>query len=79
MSIEKLEKTKKSFTERYNFIRTQEPLREIIYSLLDVQNYMREVVNTFKDQSDEIANLRQELAKKEDCIDYDNIKVGGND
>jgi len=79
MSIEKLEKTKKSFTERYNFIRTQEPLREIMYSLLDVQNYMVETINTFKDQSDEIANLRQELAKKEDIIDVNEIKVGGTD
>jgi len=74
MSIEKLEKTKESFTERYNFIRTQEPLREIIYSLLDVQNYMREVIDTLKDQSDEIANLRQELAKKEDIIEVNEIR-----
>jgi len=41
--------------------------------------FMGEIINTFKDQSDEIANLRQELAKKEDVIDVNNIKIGGTD
>ena len=41
--------------------------------------FFEEVINTFKDQSDELADLRQELAKREDAIDYDNIKIGGTD
>jgi len=66
MSIEKLEKI---FDDYY--YRSQ--------SALNIGKFMLMIIDTFKDQSDMIANLRQELAKKEDCIDYNNIKVGGND
>jgi len=44
-----------------------------------IQNFMLETLCAFKCQSDEIADLKQQFAKKEDCIDYNNIKVGGTD
>jgi len=40
----------------------------------DISKFMQTTIDLFKDQSDEIANLRQELAKKEDVIDVNEIK-----
>lgn len=40
--------------------------------------FFEAIVDTFKHQSDQIADLRQELAKK-DAIDINSIKVGGTD
>jgi len=74
MSIEKLEKIRKLLQDFYEGGAFREHNRLIL-----MDNFIRTTIDTLKDQSDEIANLRQELAKKEDCIDYDNIKVGGND
>jgi len=61
MSIEKLEKI---FDEYYN-------KRQ---SALNIGEFMLMIIDTLKDQSDEIANLRQELAKKEDVIEVNEIK-----
>jgi len=38
-----------------------------------------EICTTLKDQSDMIADLQQQLAQKEDAIDYNNIKGGFTD
>jgi len=61
MSVAKLEKI---FDDYYN--KSQ--------SALNIGKFMLMIIDTLKDQSDEIANLRQELAKKEDVIDVNNIK-----
>lgn len=68
MSIEKLEEIIDKYIEDY---------QNGITANLNVFSY--EVISTFKDQSDMIADLRQELAKKEDKIDVNNIKIGGTD
>jgi len=39
-----------------------------------ISRFMESTIDTFKDQSDEIANLRQELAKKEDVIEVNELK-----
>jgi len=51
MSIEKLEDILIDYLEC-------EPVGD------DISQFMQTTIDTFKDQSDEIANLRQELAKK---------------
>jgi len=38
---------------------------------------MLSTIKTFKDLSDQIADLRKQIAEME--IDYDNVKIGGND
>ena len=40
--------------------------------------FFEEVINTFKDQSDMIADLRKELAQKEDVITLSEIKEVSN-
>ena len=52
-----------------------------------IQNFMTEVINTFKSQSKEITELRSKVRKLEQAKTYfpftekeiRNIKVGGND
>lgn len=66
MSIENLEKTIEINIEDYNKGET-----------VSLVPFMLEVIETFKDQSDQIADLRKYIA--ETLIDYDNIKIGGND
>jgi len=66
MSIEKLEDILIDYLE-------YEPVGD------NISIFMQTAIDTFKDQSDMIANLRQELAKKEDVIEVNNIKIGGTD
>jgi len=72
MSIEKLEEIKDKYNNTFND-------ESQTYRELHTLEFMFEAINTFKDQSDEIANLRQDLAKKEDVIEVNNIKIGGTD
>ncbi len=62
MSIEKLEKAKEYFlnVDKFND-------REAI------DWFMKFTINIFKDQSDEIAELKKELAQKEDAIDIGDV------
>jgi len=69
MGIESLEKIRKLSQDFYEGGAFREHNRLIL-----VDNFMQTTIDTLKDQSDEIANLRQELAKKEDVIEVNNIK-----
>ena len=62
-------------------IKKLEEVKEMVFNdNISYMNYLVEnVIDALKDHSDQIADLRQELAKKENCIDYDNIKIGGTD
>ena len=62
MSIEKLEKTYVNYIQR--------PRQSGHY----IGMFMQYTIDTFKEQSDMIAELRQELAQKEDSINVNNIK-----
>jgi len=72
MSIEKLEELKDWVLPRthqyYDTCRTYNTGSAEIYKILDL------LIPILKDQSDEIANLRQELAKKEDVIEVNELK-----
>ena len=72
MSIKMLEKTKNKYIK--DFIG-----ENVSYADSYMFNFMQEVINTFLHQSDQIADLRQELAQKQDVIDIDTIKIGGTD
>ena len=78
MIIKRLDEIKRNFTEKYNIIRTQEPLQGIIYSLLDVQNFMVETKNIFKSQQAQIADLTKRIKALEQEGSYfkraENIK-----
>lgn len=63
MSIEKLEKIMDFYIEDYRNGKT-----------VNLCIFLTEVIDTFKHQSNQIADLRQELSKKEDVIDVNNIK-----
>ena len=67
MSIEKLEKTYVDYIQR--------PRQYQHY----IGMFMQYTINVLKDQSDMIADLRKQLAQKEDKIDVKDIKVGLND
>jgi len=62
MSIEKLEDIQDTFGIVKKDYSTQ-------YSDTLINNFMQETITTFKDQSDMIAGLRQELAKKMKEVD----------
>jgi hypothetical protein len=79
VSIEKLENIKKNFTIKYNVIRTKEFLVEINEGYGLIRQFMNYTIDILKHQSDQIADLHQALAQKEDVIDYDNVKIGGTD
>ena len=83
MSVEGLEIIKNLYDNESG--RFSEHNRTII-----VNDFMKTTIDTFKDQSDMIAGLRQELAKKMKEIDQQqsyyptkeeipNIKIGGTD
>jgi len=71
VSIEKLGSIQVSYHETCK--------NRIDYESEKINQFMQTTIDTFKDQSDEIANLRQELAKKEDVIEVNEIKIGGTD
>ena len=66
MSIEDLEQDYQSYILRPNF------------SEHYIGIFMQHTIDTLKDQSDMIADLRKELAQK-DSIDVSDIKIGLND
>ena len=70
MIIKRLDEIKRNFTEKYNIIRTQEPLQGIIYSLLDVQNFMVETKNIFKLQQEKITDLQAKVKALEQKDSY---------
>ena len=67
MSIDKLEKTYVDYVNR--------PRQYQHY----IGMFMQYTIAMFKEQSDIIADLRQQLAQKEDAIDVNDIKIGGTD
>ena len=77
MSIEKLEELKDWAKPRmhqyYDTCRIYKTGDDNIYKILEL------LIPILKNQSDQLADLRQELAKKEDNINVDDIKVGLND
>lgn len=72
MSIEKLEDLKNWAEPRthqyYDTCRTYDTGGESMFKILDV------IIPILKHQSDQIADLRQQLAKKEDVITLSEIK-----
>jgi len=64
MSIEKMEKTRDDY---YNF--NTGSSRDYY-----IGSFMTDTINTLKSQSDAIADLRKELAKKEDIFDVNEVK-----
>jgi len=77
MGIEGLEKIHKNYIK--TIFNKKSKVQIVTTNSSHLILFMQEVIDTFKDQSDEIANLRQELAKKEDVIEVNDIKVGGTD
>lgn len=77
MSIKGLERISKVYDSESDISETS-VFNENNKSIL-IHYFMKSVVEIFKDQSDEIADLRQELAKKEDAFSVDDVKVGGTD
>lgn len=61
MSIKKLEEIREIFKDRINL------------DMLNIGIFMGYVISLLKDQSDQIADLRQELAEKEDAINIGDI------
>lgn len=74
MSIEKLEEILQRLPY---FLSIDNKLITIINTMNELIDYDRALLDTFKNQSDQIADLRQQLARKEDVIDVNNIKIGG--
>lgn len=66
MSIKKLENIKHDYIAN-----TQNEKEEYID---DIYRFMIETINIFKHRSDQIADLRQALAQKEDIITLSGIK-----
>jgi len=81
MSIEKLENAFKEFTlDIFDIKKIEENGLDdttIIISFLVCLTATS--LDILKHQSDQIADLRKQLAKKENAIDIDNIKIGGTD
>ena len=65
MSIHELEKDYENYILRPSF------------SQHHIGMFMQHTINMFKDQSDMIADLKKHIAETE--IDFNNIKIGGND
>ena len=61
MSIENLEEIKDNYYKRVGGM-------TIKWEDLYIKDFMQETINTFKNQSDEIASLRQQLAQNPDYI-----------
>jgi len=72
MSIEGLEKIRELYFNEGGAFEENNRINIIDY-------FMKTTIDTFKHQSDQIADLKQKLAKKEDVIDMHNIKIGGTD
>ena len=70
MSIEQLEKIKDDYHKRVGGT-------TIKHEDLYIKQFMQRTIDTFKEQSDMIADLRKHISETE--IDYKNIKIGGND
>ena len=68
MSIKDLEELEKNIRERLDDFRKKNNL----FFVSDFKRMLGALIPILKDQSDEIANLRQELAKKEDAVDWAN-------
>ena len=80
MSIEELERAKESFIRRKQMSKYVTASAGIEGDTLDIGLFMEYTISLFKDQSDEMAELRKELAQKEDAIVVDDkTKVGGTD
>ena len=67
MSIKQLEEIKDDYHKRVGGT-------TIKHEDLYIKQFMQRTITTFKEQSDMIADLRQELAQKQDAIDINNIK-----
>lgn len=67
MSIEGLEKIRDLYLNESGVFEENNRTNIIDY-------FMKTVINTFKHQSDQIADLRRELSKEEDIIDVSEIK-----
>ena len=61
MSIENLEEIKDNYYKRVGGM-------TIKWEDLYIKDFMQETINTFKNQSDEIASLRQQLAQNPDYL-----------
>ena len=66
MSIKKMEEIKDGFLHFDNEGNSRYLQNEA--DMLDIALFMQETINTLKEQSDAIADLRKELAKKEDIF-----------
>lgn len=56
----------------YQYVEGMSGVQRWTAAELFIINNIKILINILKGQSDEIANLRQELAKKEDAIDWAN-------
>lgn len=67
MSIEDLEKIRETFKDRNN------------YDMLRIGLFMEYTIDLFKDLITDLQQFNKELAKKENAIDVNNIKIGETD
>ena len=74
MSIEKLEEQKKDYDDDWKRFMENNKHLTINIKETEMQRLLKILIPILKHQSDQIADLRQELAKKEDVITLSEIK-----
>lgn len=73
MSIEKLEKLKEDYDKDWKRFMENNKHLSINIKQTEMQRLLKILIPILKTQSDQIADLRQQLAKKEDSINIDSV------